>query len=607
MAFEFDFNATFKWCALYLSKGLRIIRLHGFRPDGYCTCGNPECGPGGSMARNAGKHPRASNWGSQFAKTEDDILAWDDGVPFNVGVVLGPGGGYIDCEDDSPEGRAFRESLGLAEYETPSWTSGRSTHQLTAWDDRLEGISKAEPGGLECRVGGGGSQMQSVLPPSWHHSGVQYQWKAGLSIDEVDIAPTPKQLIAQIVNYSSAGAGGGSGGAAYKGPLVFREVADGEGRHRSLLLWTWDKIVSNRDPLDSRQRAIITKEIQDDNEKYIKPPKSSKEVLAVVNSCFEHYRRKRESGWAVTSNDLTEEAVTAEAAEAGRVVAGGSSQASVAVGGFEGHGLERWRVGDIDAYRPGDWKIQMIQGDPPEVVLIVPAWSNTPCRGRVHMTFDTFRSAAKVASTVFLATRRVILDGDSGRWVQVWKGIDASKKSGGKSVPGLMEQLVQRKAEEDDILVGTSSLRYAQLAGYVLQVLARATYAKEDAPAPNQSGRPCWVTPDECWLQWAKVWEDIGRSHDVVAGERNRIRARLLEMVPGNSDFVHKRHRFPSGGRMEYVVFTRPWIDALERMAAGEDAVVRPVKGEIDSLFSKSENHSPSTVQEHLSPMKSTG
>ena len=36
-------------------------------------------------------------------------------------------------------------------------------------------------------------------------------------------------------------------------------------------------------------------------------------------------------------------------------------------------------------------------------------------------------------------------------------------------------------------------------------------------------------------------------------------------------DFDHRRWRFP-GGRMEYVCFTPRWIEALERLAAGEDA-----------------------------------
>lgn len=603
MAYEFNFDEMFKWCALYLSKGLRIVRLHGILPDGRCTCGDSECAVGRSSARSAGKHPVGFSWGNRYARSEDDILAWDDGVPFNVGVVLGPGGGYIDNEDDTPEGKAYREALGLHTLETPSWTSGRSTHQLTLWDERLAGTSKAEPGGLECRVGGGDKQIQSVLPPSWHHSGVRYSWKAGLSIDEVDVAPTPKELLVQICNYSSGKPGSGG---EYKGPLVFRIVHDGEGRHRSLLLWAWNKIVNDRFPLLPERRAVLTKEIQDANDKYLVPPKKPNEALKIINSCFERYRKKHdEYGWNPSPSDLTEEAVSAEASAILSEVSGAPScAASVAVSGFDSHGLERYQVGSIDAYRTGDWSIQMIQGDPPEVILVVPAWERTPCRGRIQMNFDTFRSASKVASAVFLATRRVILDGDAAKWTAVWKGMDASKKTNWQSVPGLMEQLVQRKNEQDDIQVGTSSLRYAQLAGYVLQVIKKATKPRdEDKPEPNESGRPCWVTPDELWLQWGKVWEDIGRSHDVMPGERNRIRCRLVDAVGnGATDFVHKRHRFPSG-RLEYVVFDAKWIDALERMAAGEDSAsgLDGNSGGADQVFSKTDDYKSVTPSSNAS------
>ena len=274
-------------------------------------------------------------------------------------------------------------------------------------------------------------------------------------------------------------------------------------------------------------------------------------------------------------------------------------EAEVAVVGLEAQGLEPYQVGEVLGYKVGSWRIEMIQGDPPEIVLCVPQWRTTACRGRVHMTLDTFRSAAKVAAAVFNATRRVILDGDVKKWVGVWKCVDASKKTGGVSVPGLMEQLMARKTAEDDIAVGTSSLRYAQLAEYVLKVFKKATQPRdEEKPEPNESGRPCWVTPDELWFQWAKVWEDIGRQHDVMPGERNRIRAKLLHIV-GMRDFEHRRHRF-EGGRLEYVVFTKEWIAALEVLAAGEDGDC-PVKGGADKKFSKTENHEPSTV--HLTEL----
>jgi hypothetical protein len=588
MAFEFDFNETFKWCAIYLAKGLRIVRLHGIWPDGRCTCGDPECAVGKSGARSAGKHPIGNGWGDRYARSEDDILGWDDGVPFNIGVVLGPGSDVIDNEDDSPEATAYRQTLGTDRLETPSWTSGRSTHQMTLWDKSLEDISKVEPGGLECRIGGGGRQIQSVMPPSWHWSGVQYTWKPGLSIEEVEIAETPKELLRQITSYGSA-ASVSSGASKYSGPLIFKEVHDGEGRHKSLLHWAWNKIINDRDPLRPERRAVLTKEIQDANEKYIKPQKSPKECLQIINSCFEHYRRKnQEQGWEPSPTDLQEKSVQSEAEK----IVGGDEKKLPPPSGYQSHGLDRLDVGGVEAYSPGDWSIQFVKGDPPEVILCVPAWESTPCRGRIQMTFDTFRSAAKVASTVFTATHRVILDGDAGKWHGIWKGIDAKK--GQAAVPGLMEQLVQRNNDEDNIYVGSSSLRYAQLAGYCIQVIKKATQPRnEESPEPNESGRPCWVTPDELWMQWGKVWEDIGRMHDVAPGERNKLRMRLLDAM-GSRDFDHRRHRFESG-RLEYVVFTKEWVAALESMAAGEGNEWT-VKGEADEVFSKIESYSPSTV-----------
>jgi hypothetical protein len=566
VAFEFDFAEMFRHAALYLSKGLGLVRLHGFYPDGRCTCGAPDCRVGGARQRSAGKHPVSADWGKNYAKNEDDLLAWDDGVPFNIGVILGPSSGVIDCEDDTPEGKAFRETLGLDKIDTPSWTSGRSTHQMFQWDEKFSTISKAEPGGLECRVGGGGAQIQSVMPPSWHWSGVRYAWKPGQALDDIDPAPVPRDLAVQIVNYQDGRRSAG-GGKEANTPLIFAPVHDGEGRHRRFLMWSWSKIVSDRFPLAPERRAILTQELLDANEKYLVPPKSKPEALQIINSCFEHYRRKEEKSWRPSPNDVTTEGVEAEIA----TIKDDEVDTAVPVsGGFDAHGLERYQVGNATGWKPGSWSIQMIHGDPPAVILCVPAWSKTPCKGRIHLSFEEFSSAAKVGQAIFLATRRVILHGDMRRWTECWSGIDACKKTNWISVPGVMEQLVQRKNSEDDIQVGASGLRYAQLAGYVLHAIRKANRPRnEDKPEPNESGLPCWVTPEELWLQWGKLWETISTGHpDVTPGDRLKFRSRLLDAV-GASDFNHKRHRFPHG-RLSYAVFDKRWIDVIEALSNGE-------------------------------------
>jgi hypothetical protein len=566
MAFEFDKDAMFKACALYLSKGMLLVRVHGIWPDGRCTCGRKSHAIGKSEERSVGKHPVGDDWASHVATTEDDILDWmEDGVPFNVGILLGPAGKMIDNENDSPEAANFRKSLGMDDLETWTFMSGKSIHQITQWDDLLSSCKgTAQPGGLEVRIGAGDTSIQSVLPPSWHRSGVQYRWKPEFSPDDIDIAPTPKRLLSALVNQSDGRP------ALDESPaktMLFGEIPDGK-RHRAILRWTWFKIVNQRNPFDRLQQEILTREVMLLNDQNCKPPGDPKKVRQIISDCYSHYHKRTEAGWRPSDNDLKEECVDSEI---DRIENGSSGAKAPASGsGLELYGLKKVTVGKVEAYEPGDWSIQMIHADPPEIVLCVPAWEATACHGRIQMSFDTFRSAPKMASAIFVATRQYILDGDSGRWQKIWKGHDACKANGFQSVPGLMELLMTRKREEDNIYVGTSSLRYAQLASYVLQVFRKATQPKsEEKPEPNESGRPCWVTPDKLWFQWGKIWDDIGRTHDVMPGERNRIRSRLLDIV-GEKDFIHERHRFASG-RLEYVVFDAAWIKALESLAAGED------------------------------------
>ena len=590
MAFEFDPDKMFKMCALYLSKGRRIVRCHGIWPDGSCTCGDPDHVPGGAGERNIGKHPHAKkNWGETYARSEDDILEWiEDGVPFNVGLILGPEGGVIDSEDDDTAARAYRESIGMTDLVTWTWTSGKSTHQATGWDDRLKDCKGVmRPGGLEVRTGAGKKQIQSIMPPSWHRTGVQYTWKPGLGPDDVPVAPTPRALLIALAN----GAGAGSRGDAPQssGPgvsdIFYGKINEGH-RHPTLLKYAWWLIVTNRKPTSPMSKAKILDDVLKKNSENCVPPKEEKLVRKLVADAFEHYRIKTTEGWSPDREDdldssdyLSREASSIEEKNSAKLAPSGLSVS--ARDGYELHGLQRIVVGKVPAWDTGDWSIEMIHSDPPEIALFVPAWEKSPCHGVIHMNLDTFRSANKVASLVFNATRGVILDGDTKKWAAVWRGVEASKKTGGESISGIMERLIQKKEQAGaDVYVGTSSLRYAQLAGFVMQVFRRATKPRDESkPEPNESGRPCWVSPDELWFQWGKIWDDITRAQDVMPGERTKIRSRLLAMVGSKEktkvvDFVHRRHQFASG-RLEYVVFTKPWLDALESLAAGEEESIK--------------------------------
>ena len=108
------------------------------------------------------------------------------------------------------------------------------------------------------------------------------------------------------------------------------------------------------------------------------------------------------------------------------------------------------------------------------------------------------------------------------------------------------------------------------------------------------------IRADHCRVAERECLIPLARHPDVASGERLRVRARLLDAV-GQQDFDHKRHRFQTG-RMEYVVFTKPWIDALERLAAGEDGDQQG-KADSDSDFLKSESSRSVTPSLDVSPM----
>lgn len=591
MAFEFDPDEMFRHCALYLQKGLKIVRVEGIWPSGYCTCGNkshhvnPETFEKTTGARKCGKHPVGDEWAHKYARSEDDIEQWlSDGKPFNVGVILGPDGGIIDNEDDDPAGAAYRELLGISNLETPTWTSGKSTHQASTWHPSLLAVKKQKVviSGLEIRIGCG-KMTQSVLPPSWHWSGVQYKWKPGFTLDDIPIAETPKSLLLALVNEHD----GKPTYVAAEEParnLLFGTVKDGEGRHFKMLRWMWLKFMKTDNPLESRTSEEMLQELQDTNKCRLVPPKDEDEIVEMFNTTKESFRRRLETGWRPRPEDRTDDAIDRVV----RQIMSGKEDGPPPVCGLAQFGLEPYAVGKMTAYRPVSWRIEMVKSDPPEIVLCVPAWENTPCRGRVSLTMDDYRSAQKVASAVFTATQRVMLDANPSMWRRVWHGSEPSKKTEGAEVAGLAQLLMEKKMAADDLPAGVSSLRYAVVSGWLLEAFRKATSPKdEEKPEPNESGRPCRMGDGSLWFKWAKTWEDIGRMHDVQMGDRLKLKRMLCDEV-GVSDFQEERHSF-GGVRHSYVVFNKAFQAALERLAAGKaseanDALIGGKSGDVNDV-----------------------
>lgn len=570
MAFEFNRDEMFRHSAIALAKGLGLVPLHGIWPDGRCTCGNPDHRAGGPAETQCGKHPQRSNWQNRAAKTEDEIWEWIEssgGRPFNIGVILGPRSGVVDMEWDSDEARIYAENLGLTEVDTPTYISGRSEHRLFLWDDRLSGCAAVvKPGGLEVRLGTGELGAQSVMPPSWHWSGIQYRWKPGFSIEDVDFAPLPQALLQAIVN--DVGGGRQISQSKYSSRHLIHNVVERGSRHPYMRSYITRKVFQHPHYLRQSAQADMIVEIMLVNERKCRPPKTEQEILTLFHSCVEYRRRMEDRAEPAPSSDEELESIATKIDEDGP-----AQQAPVS--GYALHGLrwapvDGWTPGE---WLPGDWSIRMVHSDPPEIVLCVPRWSDTPCKGQIAFSFSEFRSAKLVAAKVFEATRRVMLDGDSKDWAVVWRGQEGNSKR--PKIAGLVEKLLIKKQRSDDVYVGTSSLRYSTLATYLLEAFARAKPYKEDRPEPERSGRPAWVKPGELWLGWQRCWEEIGRAHDVAAGERVRMKRMLCDMV-GVDDFKEGRHQF-GNTRCSYVILTPEWIEAVEKLAQGAAGERPPV------------------------------
>jgi hypothetical protein len=567
MPFDFDYDAMFKACCGYLSNGLKLVKLHGIHPDGSCTCGNPDHRPGHAGERSIGKHPIGTRWGEHAASEEDEIIEWcdqysRDKTPFNVGVLLGEKSKVIDTEDDTDEARNYKRQIGLDKCVTPTFTSGRSEHKLLRWSDEIHpsvGVSHIE--GLEVRVGNSRKQVQSVLPPSWHWSGVQYTWAPTLSIDQLDdFAPIPVEIMRTLRH------GKEDTDTPQQKPAktaLFSPLEEGS-RHAGMLRLSVLKVMSTATLSESTEQCML-QELQMTNLLNCKPPKTPNEIRQIFQSTLEYRRRKEDRGWRpgadITLDDVDRHAEAVKAQGETKSNASGQTE-------YQRWGLSPTFVGSVQAWTIGEWSLRLEESDPRVWHLSVPAWEATACQGVVRIPYEDLVHSKAVAKAVWASGSEANLY--TPEWFKIWNGSPASKKSDGKRIEGLCDQLLKARDPDSNIRVGTSSLRYATLAGYLWTSLNKATSCKDiDKPEPHENGRAC-LMPDGCVLfQWTKVWEEIGDAHDVAPSERQAIRQRLLGLV-GTKDFIHVRTRLASGKRVAFVSFDKIWLDALQALSVGE-------------------------------------
>lgn len=551
----------------YAGRGWHLVHLYGVVQPSVCTCWK------GKDCATPGKHPVEDAW--QFEATDDEevIASWfEQGRPVNVGLLLGPKSGVIDVELDSNEAKAAWNDLNLGEVYTPTYTSGRGPHRLFRWDEGLPRVNVKKPLGIEVRIGNDGG-VQSVLPPSTHHTGGRYEWVPGLSPDDVPLAPLPEKLRALLLNDD------GNNRMISRipaGALIHRTVKEGE---RNNELHRFAVREAFRSPLidDPTEQQDLLVKIRMVNTSQIKPPLSENEVVTIFRSACDYVRKAVSAGM---NQQTAIEQATAPTAVRTTETADAPIRSWQRV--FTATGLSfaplNEREGWDPEWGPGEWRITVVHSDPLEYRLHVPAWCKyTPNgTGNLTLTVDQYRSAARIAAKVLEATGVVMLDDEPGKWKRIWDGGDKiaeGRDKEGRPIRshrsrGIKAKLLDNAGHE---WPGASSLRYVIIAGWLHDRISQAAQPNEE-DTPDSTGRPAWRKDGTLWFQWAKVWEDVERAHKVLEGERLSFKRRILGRLGDESkDFKHSEFKHASG-RKSYTVWTAREVAVLEEIATENPA-----------------------------------
>ena len=226
---DYRADQVFQHAAAVAKNGWKVVRLYGVRDNCTCTCSR------GAECPTPGKHPSGNDWQSRATDDESVIAGWFDHLDerMNIGLLLGQASGVIDVEVDTPEAEETLRRFGLDHLATPTYRASRGCHRLFKFTSDLPDVAVVKVDNLEVRIGGGGRSAQSVMPCSWHRTGIQYQWLPGLSPDDVEPVPLPAEFLAAVVANSRIG---GSGAISQSIAMVSDGgKASAGGRHGLLL------------------------------------------------------------------------------------------------------------------------------------------------------------------------------------------------------------------------------------------------------------------------------------------------------------------------------------------------------------------------------------
>lgn len=546
-----------------------MVPLYGVVEPKVCTCWKGrDCG-------TPGKHPRGGDaWHLSASNDEEEVLRWfEESKPTNVGLLLGPKSGVIDVELDGDDAKAAWNELDLGEIWTPTYTAGRGPHRLFRWDEGLPAVAVRKVLGIEVRIGNGGRAAQSVIPPSTHHTGIQYQWVPGMSPDDVELQPLPERLRNLLWNDD----GTGQRLTVTRKParaLLHEPVREGSRNEEVYRFAVREAFRAGPDLDDQTEQQDLLTKIRMLNSVQCRPPMDDSEVVSIFRSAIGYVRKTRAAGMDTTAAIAHAEATSARECEKLKPIKPDAGSGYVRTFCELGLSFTPQFPEAEPEWGPGEWRLTVVHSDPLEYRLHVPAWRQWTANGtgNVSLTTDQYRSATKVAAAVLAATGVVMLDDEPGKWKRIWDGgYKVKNKQGDQNAKSRVARGVKAKLLEnvDHEWPGASSLRYVLLASWLYDRLSQASQPSDD-DIPDPTGRAAWRQDGTLWFGWGKVWEDIERQHRVNDGERIALKRRLLARLEGEKDFKHAEYRHLGGARKSYVVWSRREFSVLEEIATSE-------------------------------------
>lgn len=548
MSSDYDVDSLFKSASSLGARGWKIVRLYGVTSQGKCTCDK------GSACTTPGKHPSSGvGWQHRATDSEDEIERFFTGdgrqnelERVNIGVRLGPTSGIVDLEYDDERGEEDIRRWGLDAIDTPAYTSGRGIHRIFRWASWMPtetAVLKA--GSIEVRLGGGDRALQSVVPPSRHHSGRNYAWLPGRSPDDIPPAEIPQAFRDELLRLNAGKATSGAIARAKRTVAAGRKCGVGE-RH-DFLVGMASYHSGRCHKFNDAEYTIVYHTMLALNAYHCDPPKADDEVATISRSQFEHYRLRK------------------EARRRGNT--------------YERYGLEYSH--EDRCWTPGAWRATIVRSQPPIYKLFIPnadAPSDPPhC---VRLTVEQWNNARDTACAVQkVAPRVTLLDPSSARWNATWSGMSVKDDLGNYTdIRGIAAILAEEADEEAAPSEYSVIARHAGILLAYLNGFVAAESESEDDKAPNSNGVPKWIRDDETgewvlWLRWHETLDHaerrqgnyrIGDAERAILAEEIRRRAGLKEIPSGRPPKNIKP-------RSRYWLFSRGIVDAV-RSIVGESA-----------------------------------